>query len=338
MRVSVIGKQFPDSLARNFAATLTRMGHTVQSVDEDALLGASWVRHHLRRAYRLAEMHPRVQAMRDQRVTRAVVAFRPDVVLNTYAYWHPDAVAAARSKLGRSTRMLFLYPDPTAHLVREFPLAAEYDALFFKDQHSVEMFRSRLNLNAHYLPEACNSVWHRPVELSAAEQEHYGCDLATAGSLYYYRALQLAPFMDYDLKIWGTNLPAWMTLPVRGKYTGEFIAEIEKAKAFRAAKIVLNTHTEKEFSGTNARTFEAAGCGAFQIADWRPAIEDLFRIDREIVVYRSSDELKEKVDFYLRHPDLRHRIAEAGCRRAHAEHTYERRLDEMLAVAVRRAA
>lgn len=330
VRISVVGRQFPDSLARNLSTTLERMRFTVQALDEDALVGGAMLSGRFRRLYRLAELHPRFQRLRDARVARAVVRFKPDIVVNTYAEWHPDSVAETRERLGQGVRMAFLYPDPTAHLTREFPLAAPYDALFFKDPHSVGMFRTRLGINAHYLPEACNSVWHRPFELTPADRTRYGCDIATAGSLYYYRAMQLEAFQDYDLKIWGTNLPVWMTSPVRTRYTGHFVAEAEKAKAFRAAKILLNTHTEKEFAGTNARTFEAAGCGAFQIADWRPALEELFVVDREVVAYSCREELKEKIDYYLRHESERRRIAEAGSRRAHAEHTYEHRLRRML--------
>ncbi|HZU11709.1 MAG TPA: glycosyltransferase [Chloroflexota bacterium] len=338
MRVTVIGKQFPDSLARNFSVTLQHMGYTVQEIDEDRVAGVAFVRDRIRRVHRLAELHPKFHELRDRRVTRAVLASTPDVVLNTYAGWHPDAVAEARSGLRPRVPLIFLYPDPTAHLVREFPLAAGYDVLYFKDPHSVAMFRSRLGINAHYLPEACNSRWHRPVDLTPRDVATYGCDLTTAGSLYYYRALQLEPFAGYDMKIWGTNLPGWMSLPVRSRYVDRFIAEEEKARAFRAAKIVLNTHTEKEFAGTNARTFEAAGCGAFQIADWRPVLADLFDPDHEIVTYESREELKEKVDFYLAHPDARRRIAEAGCRRAHAEHTYEHRIRTMFSMVLGTAA
>jgi spore maturation protein CgeB len=151
--------------------------------------------------------------------------------------------------------------------------------------------------------------------------------------MYYYRAKILEAFTDYDIKIWGPGFPAWLESPVRARFTGEYVAEVEKAKAFRAAKVVINTFTQNEVTGVNVRAFEAAGCGAFQVADWRPAVPDLFRPDEEIVLFRSRDELKEKVDYYLTRPDLRSKIAEAGCRRAHAEHTYRHRLERVLNVA-----
>jgi spore maturation protein CgeB len=107
---------------------------------------------------------------------------------------------------------------------------------------------------------------------------------------------------------------------------GRPVYEVEKAKAFLAAKIVLNTLHYAEIEGVNCRVFETAGCGAFQITDWKPALLDLFEPDREIVTFRTRAELKDKVDYYLQHPDQRERIARAGHIRAHRDHTYAQRL------------
>lgn len=333
MRISVIGKQFPDSLARNLSFTLSRMGFQVQVVDEDALVGLARLRGCSPRLRALAELHPRVTVIRDRRVVSTLQRFRPEVVINTYADWHPRSVNQARSLLGSAVKLLFLYPDPVANLGREYPLAAEYDVLFFKDPEAVDRFRSRLGINAHYLPEACNPSWHCPVTLSARDARRYTCDLTTAGNMYYYRARLLEQFVEYDLKIWGDHLPCWLDSPVRAHYPGVFVAEREKAKAFQAAKIVLNTLTQKEVAGTNVRTFEAAGCGGFQIADWRPESEQLFKADEEIVYFHSREELRAKVDHYLRRPEERRRIAEAGRRRAHTEHTYVQRLQRAFQIA-----
>ncbi|HVB28620.1 MAG TPA: glycosyltransferase, partial [Terriglobia bacterium] len=74
---------------------------------------------------------------------------------------------------------------------------------------------------------------------------------------------------------------------------------------------------------------EAAGCGAFQIADWKPALPELFEPEREIVTFRTRRELKEKVDYYLARPQERREIAARACARAHRDHTYEKRLEKM---------
>jgi spore maturation protein CgeB len=136
----------------------------------------------------------------------------------------------------------------------------------------------------------------------------------------------------YDLKIWGSNCPPWISSSIKGHYTHHYVAEEEKAKAFRSAKVLVNTMLYSEIEGVNCTLFEAAGCGAFQIADWKPALSGLFEPEREVVTFRTRQELKAKVDYYLAHPEERQEIADRACARAHREHTYEARLEKMFEI------
>jgi spore maturation protein CgeB len=87
-----------------------------------------------------------------------------------------------------------------------------------------------------------------------------------------------------------------------------------------------------EFGGLNARAFEVAGCGGFQLITHSDAVARHFEPGKEIETFRNLDELRDKVRYYLDHPDERRAIAEAGRRRAHSEHTYTNRLKQMLDV------
>jgi spore maturation protein CgeB len=142
----------------------------------------------------------------------------------------------------------------------------------------------------------------------------------------------LEPFVSYDLKIWGNGCPSWVDSPTREKYQNRYISEQMKAKAYRAAKIVLNTMHYTEIDGVNCTLFEVAGCGGFQITDWKPTLPALFEPEREIVTFQSRSELKEKVDYYLAHAQERHTIAERAYKRAQKDHTYEQRLRTIFSV------
>jgi spore maturation protein CgeB len=89
---------------------------------------------------------------------------------------------------------------------------------------------------------------------------------------------------------------------------------------------VLNTLHPSEIWGLNARAFEAAGVGAFQMVDWRPGLEQLFEDGREIVTFRGIADLRERLTHYLADPDGRLSIARNGRDRAAADHTYALRL------------
>lgn len=337
MRILVIGRQFPDSFARNIALTLADMGHDVICYDEWHTPAVMWARQTLAsgRVFRmvlrvLMQASPWVEELFYQPLVRLAVRTRPDLVLNTYNSIPPHVIRAMKE--ATKAKIALWFPDHLANLGRQYVLTPDYDGLFFKEPHLVRLIRANLGLQAYYLPEACNPKWHHPVVVNATDLARYGCDLAIAGNMYPWRDFILREFVEYDLKIWGDNFPRWLSSPLRSKFQNRFIAESEKAKAFNAAKIVLNTLHYAEIEGVNCRLFEAAGCGAFQIVEFRPGLPELFEEGKEVVVYRRREELKELVDYYLARPEERRRIGEAAWKRAHREHTYAHRLTQMLEV------
>lgn len=329
MRILVSGIFFEDTFARNIAVTAEKMGHTVLCIEESPI--QKYQSRYLTSAgYVIAKVFPSIEKRKFDSLVRNVHRFQPDLVLACYGNLPPEVVR--RMKEVSSTKVTVWFPDHLVNLGRQYMLAAPYDALFLKDRYMAETFRDKLEINAHYLPEACNPMWHRRVQPDKADLRKYGCDLCTASNMYYYRARMLEVFKDYDLKIWGKSYPSWLKSPMRSHYPNVYVTELEKAKAFNSAKIVLNTMHFGEILAVNCRLFEVAGCGAFQIADHKPVIRELFEPEQEIVTFRTRAELKEKVDYYLAHPEERQEIAARACARAHHEHTYEHRLKKMFKV------
>jgi len=85
-----------------------------------------------------------------------------------------------------------------------------------------------------------------------------------------------------------------------------------------------------------ARTFEVPGAGGFLLTDAAPGMDGVYRLGQEIEVYDGFDELERKIKYYLQHPDERDRIAHAGYLRTATCHTYERRLEGLLRLALER--
>jgi len=323
MKILAVGPVFADSFAHNVVVTLRAMGHTV-------ICEAGTKRRHHGNRYinafwsALFEGFPALEHCYFDRLVRRARKFQPELVLVTHSRVPPQVVA--KLKQSCSGKVVCWYTDPIIALYRQYLLAAPYDAVFLKEPFLVRVFREKLGTNAHYLPECCNPMWHKRMSLTEEARARYGCDLAALGSLHYWRATMLKPFAGYDLKIWGRNAPAWVKSDVRDKYTNHFVTCEEKARAFSAAKIVVNTTLYAEIEGVNCTLFEAAGCGAFQIAEWKPVLPQLFEPEREILTYRTGHELKEKVDYYLAHPQEQAEISDRSHARAHREHTYELRL------------
>jgi spore maturation protein CgeB len=270
---------------------------------------------------------PAVELSYFEGLLRRARKLQPELVLVTHPRVPPQVVA--RLKQSCSGKVVCWFSDQIMGLYRHYLVAAPYDAVFLKEPFLVRAFREKLGMNAHYLPECCNPVWHKRMCLTEEERARYGCDLAALGTLHYWRAALLKPFPDYDLKIWGPDPPSYIDSALRKKYTNHYVTREGTSKALQAAKVVINTVGYWEIEGVNCTLFVAAGCGAFQIAECKPALPELFEPEREIVTYRTGQELKEKVDYYLAHPEERAEISERSYARAQREHTYELRLKRM---------
>jgi spore maturation protein CgeB len=105
----------------------------------------------------------------------------------------------------------------------------------------------------------------------------------------------------------------------------------EMVKVFNAAKIVLNIHVEDDLPyKVNMRTFEATGSGAFLLTDNAEDLGSFFKIGKEIVIFNDMRELLSLTNYYLDNERERDYIANAGYVKCQANHTYEKRLRNMI--------
>ena len=231
----------------------------------------------------------------------------------------------------RKIKIVLWFPDPIGQIHRGMFMNSDYDILFFKDKFICEVLKNELNLNTVYLPECCNPNLHKPVELNRFDIEKYECDLTTAGNLPSNRIRlfgQLSEY-NYSIKLWGNEAPYWSDSSKIEKYIqNEYVANEEKSKAFKGAKIVINNLRISEVGGTNVRTFEIAACKAFQITTFRKGFYELYKHD-EVITYDSFSDLLEKINYFLPRIDERNEFAHRAYCRTISEHTYEKRLETM---------
>jgi spore maturation protein CgeB len=333
MRILVVGRQYPDSFARNIAVSLERMGFEVSTGFPELSKGEP-KRCLFDFLSKGVYLFPRLERHLQHRLVRAAEKTKPGLVLDTCGELTPVTIKELRNV---APAVAAWYPDPTANLGREYLLRSDYHCVFFKEPRAVALFRRNLDLPAYFLPECCNPIWHYPQECTSEESSRLGCDVALAGNCYYYRLRMIEGLSGFKVKIWGGGAAPWLDHPMLRFQQFHYVAENEKARAFRAARIVLNTFTHRDSDSVNARLFEATGCGGFVLTESCPAVQDFFEPGREVATFDSRADLVEKVKYYLAHPAEREAIAEAGCRRAHRDHTYEIRLRRLLQIVSERA-
>ena len=173
------------------------------------------------------------------------------------------------------------------------------------------------------------SQWATPAATARQPLPSSSCrhDVSFVGSMYGYRAKWIAA-----LRASGIEVSCFGHGTENGVVSAAEIPEI-----FRTSRISLNFSGAGQGAGGSgdrrqikARTFEVPGAGGFLLTEAAPGLDRYFSISREIVTFDTPSQLVEKARYYLDRPDERDAIARAGHARTMAEHTYERRISEIL--------
>lgn len=323
MRVGVIGPRHPDSLADNILDALPALGaEPVELGEVYQPRGPSLVRRVAGQAVGLSAGWER----RSQRASaQRIAAAGCDVVVNVQQQLH---ASTARVITAGGARLALWFPDHVANIGRLTMFETPYDAIFLKDRLFAERMASTYGLPCHYLPEACNPRWHRPVG-DYGTQRH----VVVVGNVYPTRGRLLRRLVadGVPLRIFGGPLPKSGELDdLTPLHAGRAVFGQDKSVVFRGAAAVLNNLHPAEMASVNCRLFEATAAGGVVLCEHRPALGELFDVGREVLAFSSYDELLEQCRAVLGAPGWVTSMADRAARRAAAEHTYQHRLARIL--------
>lgn len=107
----------------------------------------------------------------------------------------------------------------------------------------------------------------------------------------------------------------------------------DERKIYNSSQISINVHEEYQriYGGDcNERTFKIPAAGGFEIVDDVECISQYFEAGKEIVIAKNKMDWLEKIEYYLKNPQKKQRIVEAGRKRVLSEHTYVHRARQIL--------
>lgn len=120
--------------------------------------------------------------------------------------------------------------------------------------------------------------------------------------------------------------------PIVARHRGE-VWGLDMYRALARSRVTLNRHINvAENYANNMRLYEATGVGTLLITDRKDNLGELFELGKEVVAYSSPEEADELIRYYIAHPDEAREIALAGQARTLREHTYQRRMEELVPV------
>lgn len=249
-----------------------------------------------------------------KRINPAVV-YLQDLSLAT-----SDLIRSIREYTGMIVGQIASPVPPTASL-------SDLDIIISSFPHFVERFRDA-GITSYYQP-----LSFEPRVLDVLKKQDYEYPVTFVGGISpaHGNGLDLLEYLvdRTPIEFWGYGAE---TLPDNSKIKARHHGEVwghTMFNVFHNSYITVNRHIDvAENNANNMRLFEATGCGALLITDYKDNLNELFVVGEEVVAYRSPEECAALVKYYLEHPEEGRRIAEAGQRRTLSEHVYARRLQD----------
>ncbi len=190
----------------------------------------------------------------------------------------------------------------------------QFDVVFCASRKYCEYVAPKIRVPCFHLPQATDDEIFRPLDPSPAKD----IEVLFVGNNYGQQRRR--PIIN-DLLVAGGDYDLWVIgLGWRGyidqKYLkADHLHPQELPTLYSRAKIVLNDHHEtmRQWGFINDRTYNLAAVKAFQICTCVEGLDDL-----GVVTYRSPEDLRRKLDYYLQHHRERERMADIAherCRR-----------------------
>ena len=191
-----------------------------------------------------------------------------------------------------------------------------------KSNHHLAREQFLLNLSRqvplHIYSAGAMTTFSMELSLKLKQSAYYGGEfikLLGLAHLFEKRSPEIKKILgwkEFPLSPVNSKLKKIMEPPVFG---------MDMFNLFHNSKFIVNMHTSiSPLSASNVRLFEATGVGACLVTDWKENLQELFKLDEEVVTYKSLEECVEKINWLIRNPIERERIAMAGQNRTLSDH------------------
>ena len=327
MKILLLGSHMNYNLEHYVYMNLVKLGHTVNFYGYREKLGkfANPIRMVITRSKPVRDMANILYLDKiNDEIKRIAKAFEPDLVLSIKGeIVKPKTINWIKEELGAITALWFP-DDPRFFNSLVKYIAPSYDYVFTASERAIGMYKEIGCEKVEFLPFACEPTIHKNLNIKNKIIDVIFVGTYTRRRSKLIKALEKA---GINVEVYG---PYWKYF-MRNNNIHEGVYGSKMVEMFNSAKIVLNIHVESDLPfKVNMRTFEAAGCGSFQLTDYAYGIEKLFKINEEIVTYNDVTELIRLVNYYLNAEDERKNISKRAQERAYRDHTYDKRVKKLL--------
>ena len=338
LRILYLGENWYGSCARACCYALRRLGCDVTDIDVQTII-PQWRLRSNRAFARL--LRPRMVREYNQLILDTASQVRPDILLAFKGSFIESRTLEILAKSG--VALYNYYPDtsPTAHDPYLAHSIRAYDCIFYTKKFWTKNLPEGLEgQRLMFVPHGYDPEVHRPLPLDGADIARYGHDVTVIGSHTRCKEQLLAELMrrlpELDLHIYGSRWVKWsVSARLAPRIHGIPLFGSQYATAVRAAHICLAIMSGKvegvvQGDETTTRTYEIPASGGFMLHERTPELLEFYQEGKEVACFGSVEELADKIQHYLAHPEERDAIARAGHARCVPAYSYDNRIKEIL--------
>ncbi|MBD1373518.1 glycosyltransferase [Hazenella sp. IB182357] len=295
----------------------------------------------------LQDLVNKVEVTSNKLLIHHCLKFQPQLIIIFAGFLVENIAIQYLKRLGYSIA-IWIVDDPY-HIDVTKNKALLCDIIFTQDSGCVRHYQACGHPHVYHLPLGVDIHTYYADEIPEAEK----IDFCFLGSGFTDRISFFNRVFDY-LSSKRTLISGrwWERLAQYDTEKGRAMCKLtrydasETANIYRHTKIAINLHrhpfadphndnqNQLPAQSINNRIFEVLSCGTFLLTNCSLDLTDYYNPDTEIGIFNSSEEFIQKAAYYLKHQQVRKQMVQSAQQRTHQEHSYHRRLTQLLQTAV----
>jgi len=337
MRVLIVGRKTIANAELFSLKAFRQLGVESELFDSDRSVFVS-------RANRMVNKFRRIPAYWglkpfNEAILKKATEFKPDFILFFKPIFiFPQTVLT----LKKTTKVFSWYPDyigfPRNASAAFFGSIPFYDCHFSFNFANAEELKKNGAERSLFLPCAADPDCHAPVEASGDERKQLGADIVFIGT---YAKEKRSDYLErlcrdgYDVKIYGDGWekhPRSSCLQKKQCIQSRALYCRDLSKILNASKITLAFVREHNHETLACRTYEIPAAGGFMLHQRTAKTSEVLKEGEEAVFFSSYEEMRGKIDFYLKHEEARKAIIQKGRARVLREDLFIHRIQYIIEV------
>lgn len=218
--------------------------------------------------------------------------------------------------------------------------ARAHDFVITNVESHLSHFSQRGVKNIKWIHQGFSPEFFGIDDAKVCDSETYYADIAMIGSMgnpIYRKRCELLMKLrrnKLDIKWWGPHLSRqlknirYFLGGVHRAWMGKEVYMKDFADVVQHTKIFIGQDSDIPCQGKylSNRSFAVMGCGGFYLCRRTPGVEFAYEVGKEIDVFDTSDEIVDKVLYYLKNEDKRKQIALAGQKKVLNHYSYKNQM------------